>query len=280
MHPSMRHVAAVRKQLGIRTIFNLLGPLCNPADAAFQLLGVGQPPVRNLIAEVLQQLGTQRSVVVCGEDGLDEVTLGGPTHCSVAEPGGCREFPLGAERFWDLAGHRSHFVVGSVTPPKRGDHPSDSGRRTRTAPRNRHPERGCRPVDGRAFLPNCRGAQRRCGSRFRTAPPPKRSIDWHESVTCNLTAQQHAGDARHDCSRADATGPVLSAARPALLPNGGKDALQLPSSTLPGCRPHSARAETSPRRAAGSRCHRRDLSAAGRLQLGVPHAEIRSAQPP
>ncbi len=92
LHPSMKHVAAVRRQLGIRTIFNLLGPLCNPADAAFQLLGVGQPPVRNLIAEALQQLGTQRSVVVCGEDGLDEVTLCGPTHCSVAEPSGCREF--------------------------------------------------------------------------------------------------------------------------------------------------------------------------------------------
>ena len=92
MHPSMRRVAAVRRQLQIRTIFNLVGPLCNPADAAFQLLGVGQPHLRDLIAQALQQLGTQHSVVVCGEDGLDEVTLKGITFCTAAAPDGCRQF--------------------------------------------------------------------------------------------------------------------------------------------------------------------------------------------
>jgi anthranilate phosphoribosyltransferase len=79
MHQSMKHVAAVRKKLGVRTIFNLLGPLCNPAGAPYQLLGVGKPELRNLLADALGRLGTRRAAVVCGEDGLDEVTLGGTT---------------------------------------------------------------------------------------------------------------------------------------------------------------------------------------------------------
>jgi anthranilate phosphoribosyltransferase len=79
MHPAMKNVSAVRKQLGIRTIFNLLGPLANPAGAQFQLLGVGRPETRPLIASALALLGTKRSFVVCGEDGLGEVTLAGKT---------------------------------------------------------------------------------------------------------------------------------------------------------------------------------------------------------
>lgn len=80
MHQSMKYVGPVRKKLGVRTIFNLLGPLCNPAGAQFQLLGVGQSELRPLLAGALQKLGTERALVVCGEDGLDEVTLGGVTH--------------------------------------------------------------------------------------------------------------------------------------------------------------------------------------------------------
>ena len=78
-HPAMKHVAVVRKELGVPTIFNILGPLCNPAGAPFQLLGVGRPALRSLMANALQKLGTQRAIVVCGEDGLDEVTLTGNT---------------------------------------------------------------------------------------------------------------------------------------------------------------------------------------------------------
>jgi anthranilate phosphoribosyltransferase len=80
MHPSMKHVAAVRKKLGIRTIFNVLGPLVNPAGACFQLLGAGRPELRPLLAGALSRLGTKRTFVVAGEDGLGDVTLAGRTH--------------------------------------------------------------------------------------------------------------------------------------------------------------------------------------------------------
>ena len=79
LHEAMRHVAPVRKKLAVPTIFNILGPLINPAGASRQLLGVGRPELRTLLAEALLVLGTQRSVVVHGSDGLDEVTLTGVT---------------------------------------------------------------------------------------------------------------------------------------------------------------------------------------------------------
>ncbi len=86
LHKSMKHVAAARRQLGVPTIFNLLGPLSNPAGAEFQLLGVGKRRLLPLLSEALALLGTGHAVVVCGEDGLDEVTLSGKTQ--VVEVGG------------------------------------------------------------------------------------------------------------------------------------------------------------------------------------------------
>ena len=79
LHGAMKQVAEVRRSLGVPTIFNLLGPLTNPAGAAYQLLGVGRAELRPLLAEVLARLGTRRALVVRGDDGLDEVTLSGPT---------------------------------------------------------------------------------------------------------------------------------------------------------------------------------------------------------
>jgi len=78
-HPSMKHVAAVRRGLGIRTIFNVLGPLVNPARATHQLLGAGRPELRPLLAGAMARLGTERTLVVSGEDGLGDVTLAGVT---------------------------------------------------------------------------------------------------------------------------------------------------------------------------------------------------------
>jgi anthranilate phosphoribosyltransferase len=78
-HPAMRHVAPVRRELGVRTVFNLLGPLTNPANARKQLLGVFSWEWLTLIAEALAQLGTERALIVHGMDGLDEVSPIGVT---------------------------------------------------------------------------------------------------------------------------------------------------------------------------------------------------------
>jgi anthranilate phosphoribosyltransferase len=86
-HPAMRHVAAVRKQLGVRTIFNLLGPLSNPARVKRQLLGVYAREWIEPMAEVLAALGTERAWVVHGSDGLDEMTTTGETHIASLENG-------------------------------------------------------------------------------------------------------------------------------------------------------------------------------------------------
>ena len=91
LHPAMKHVAPVRKKLGVGTIFNLLGPLCNPAAAEFQLLGVGRPELRGTLAAVLRLLGTRRAIVVSGEDGLGEVTIAGATRVTVVERGELRD---------------------------------------------------------------------------------------------------------------------------------------------------------------------------------------------
>jgi anthranilate phosphoribosyltransferase len=92
LHQAMRHVAEVRRRLPVPTIFNILGPLANPARAPFQLLGVGRAPLAKLMAEALGRLGTARALVVHGSDGLDEVTLGGTTAVVEASPAGVREF--------------------------------------------------------------------------------------------------------------------------------------------------------------------------------------------
>ena len=75
----MKSVAVIRKNLGVRTIFNLLGPLLNPANANYQIIGVSSEVFRKKIAEVLKKLGTKRSLIVSGHDGLDEISLSGPT---------------------------------------------------------------------------------------------------------------------------------------------------------------------------------------------------------
>ena len=84
-HPALKQVANVRKRLGFRTVFNFLGPLLNPAEASNQLIGVGQPDVLDPLAEALATLGTDRSFLVHGKDGLDEVTLTGPTEVRLVQ---------------------------------------------------------------------------------------------------------------------------------------------------------------------------------------------------
>lgn len=79
-HSSMKYAAPVRKEIGIRSIFNILGPLSNPAGASMQLLGVYSRDLVEPLAQVLANLGVKRGMAVCGGDGLDEATLTGPTH--------------------------------------------------------------------------------------------------------------------------------------------------------------------------------------------------------
>jgi anthranilate phosphoribosyltransferase len=78
-HPALAHVGEVRRRLGVHTLFNCLGPLANPARAAFQLLGVGRPEWLDRMAHALAGLGTRYALLVHGDDGLDEVSLAGPT---------------------------------------------------------------------------------------------------------------------------------------------------------------------------------------------------------
>jgi anthranilate phosphoribosyltransferase len=93
-HPSMRHAAPTRKELGVRTAFNLLGPLTNPAGASRQLVGVPRPELTELVARSLAQLGAERAWVVHGADGLDEISTTGYTKVSECRDGAVNTFYL------------------------------------------------------------------------------------------------------------------------------------------------------------------------------------------
>lgn len=98
-HAAMRYVAPVRQTLGVPTIFNLLGPLTNPAGAAYQLLGVGRDELRPMLAAVLARLGTERAMVVHGADGLGEITLAAETHVTEVRAGELKEYTLSPADF-------------------------------------------------------------------------------------------------------------------------------------------------------------------------------------
>jgi anthranilate phosphoribosyltransferase len=98
LHQAMRHVAPVRREVGIRSVFNLLGPLANPARAPRQLLGVYARELVPVVARTLAYLGSERALVVHGEDGLDEVSPSGPTHAAWVEGGTVRELTLTPEQ--------------------------------------------------------------------------------------------------------------------------------------------------------------------------------------
>ena len=93
-HASLRHAAAARREIGVRTVFNVLGPLTNPAGATRQLLGVFSDTLVRPVAEVLRQLGSDRAWVVHGRDGLDELTVFDRSHVAALEDGAIREFEL------------------------------------------------------------------------------------------------------------------------------------------------------------------------------------------
>src|SRR5450830_474971 len=98
-HPAMKNVAAVRKELGVRTIFNILGPLTNPAEAPNILMGVFHPDLVGIQVRALQRLGAEHAVVVYGRDGMDEVSLGAATLVGELKDGEVREYEIHPEDF-------------------------------------------------------------------------------------------------------------------------------------------------------------------------------------
>jgi len=98
-HPAMKHAAPVRKELGMRTILNILGPLTNPAGAPNQVMGVFHPDLVGIQARVLQMLGSRHVLTVHGADGLDEITLTGPTHVAELVNGNVTEYVLEPGQF-------------------------------------------------------------------------------------------------------------------------------------------------------------------------------------
>ena len=98
-HTAMKHVAPVRKELGVRTIFNILGPLTNPASAPNILMGVFHPDLVGIQIRALQRLGTEHALVVYGRDGMDEVSLGAATLVGELKDGEIKEYEIHPEDF-------------------------------------------------------------------------------------------------------------------------------------------------------------------------------------
>ncbi len=111
-HPAMKVVAPVRRELGIRTIFNILGPLTNPAGAPNILMGVFHADLVGIQVRVLQRLGVERALVVYGKDGLDEISLGGATQVGELMDGQVREYQIEPEDFgFSMASSRNLRVA-------------------------------------------------------------------------------------------------------------------------------------------------------------------------
>lgn len=98
-HPATKRVAMIRRELGLRTIFNFLGPLSNPASVTRQVLGVSVEKMVPVMAEALQRLGTEHALIVCGEDGLDEITLTGSTFVTELKNNALTSYTISPEDF-------------------------------------------------------------------------------------------------------------------------------------------------------------------------------------
>jgi anthranilate phosphoribosyltransferase len=98
-HGAMKHAAPVRRELGVRTLINILGPLTNPAGAAHQLLGVFHPDLVGILVRVLQRLGSTHVMVVHGSDGMDEITLAGDTFIGELKDGEVTEYRVNPREF-------------------------------------------------------------------------------------------------------------------------------------------------------------------------------------
>lgn len=120
VHPAMRHVGGPRREMGVRTVFNILGPLSNPADPKRQLVGVGNRALGPLVAQALALRGIERAMIVHSEDGLDEISPAAPTHAWIVGDGAVAERDLSPEDF-GLPRHALAAVAGGDAQQNAGD---------------------------------------------------------------------------------------------------------------------------------------------------------------
>ncbi|HEY7064011.1 MAG TPA: anthranilate phosphoribosyltransferase [Chloroflexota bacterium] len=113
-HPALRHASGVRRDLGIRTVFNLLGPLLNPARAKAQILGVSVPQMAGTMAEALRRTGSRHALVVYGEDGVDELSLSAPSVIHEVVDGAVRRYEVRPEDFGLERAERAVLVTDSI----------------------------------------------------------------------------------------------------------------------------------------------------------------------
>ncbi len=129
-HGATARVAGIRRQLGVHTTFNLLGPLSNPAGAPRQIIGVWRKDLAEKLAQVLAALGTERAWVVHGEDGLDEITLAGKTHVAEAQDGQVKTFEIEPGDFGFEVGALEHLRGGDTDANARIVHEVLAGKRS------------------------------------------------------------------------------------------------------------------------------------------------------
>ena len=115
LHGAMKHAIGPRREIGIRTVFNILGPLTNPAGANVQLTGVFDPKLTKVLAEVLVRLGMKRAIIVWGEGGLDEMTVTGATHLADGHDGSVEERVITPEEL-GLKRATMDDIKGGATP--------------------------------------------------------------------------------------------------------------------------------------------------------------------
>jgi anthranilate phosphoribosyltransferase len=113
-HQAMKHAVGPRRDIGIRTVFNILGPLTNPAGANAQVMGVYSPELTQVMAHVLDNLGSKRSIVVHGKDGSDELSIAGQTQVSELQPRGVTNYEVSPEDLGLPRYDMSEIVGGSV----------------------------------------------------------------------------------------------------------------------------------------------------------------------
>jgi hypothetical protein len=177
-HAAMKHAAPVRKELGVRTIFNILGPLTNPASAPNQLMGVFHPDLVGIQVRVLQQLGSEHVLVVYGKDGMHEESPGAATAVRELQCSN-RTHPSGGLRHEDgvQPGHE-----GRQRQRIQGDGSRSAGRHAGHAARDCHAERRRGPVRGRLHGFD-RGGHRPCprGDRQRRGAQEARPVRLHHA---------------------------------------------------------------------------------------------------